>query len=210
MPVLNATEVKYGIPTDLLARLAYEESRFRADIISGAVKSFAGAVGIIQLLPEYFYGAGIDPTRDIDIAGKYLSKLDSQFHDWQVALAAYNWGPGNVDKCMRQDRLLSSMPLETQPTASIQFHTPPGIGWRLHMSKIAAEIRTVSPVRERRSGLHVRGDASGGGRGRQQAIGAGGSIRKNRGSQPCARPHRLPLAYCRSSREGTGVPLKFI
>lgn len=90
MPVLNATEVKYGIPTDLLARLAYEESRFRADIISGAVKSFAGAVGIIQLLPEYFYGAGIDPARDIDIAGKYLSKLDSQFHDWQVALAAYN------------------------------------------------------------------------------------------------------------------------
>ncbi len=54
------------------------------------------------------------------------------------------------------------MPLETQPTASIQFHTPPGSGWRLHMSKIAAEIRTVSPVRERRSGLHVRGDASGG------------------------------------------------
>jgi hypothetical protein len=36
---------------------------------------------------------------------------------------------------------------QAQPTASIQFHTPPGIGWRLHMSKIAAEIRTVLPVR---------------------------------------------------------------
>jgi hypothetical protein len=36
---------------------------------------------------------------------------------------------------------------QAQPTASIQFHIPPGIGWRLHMSKIAAEIRTVSPVR---------------------------------------------------------------
>ena len=34
-----------------------------------------------------------------------------------------------------------------QPTASIQFHAPPGIGWRLHMSKIAAEIRTALPVR---------------------------------------------------------------
>jgi len=31
--------------------------------------------------------------------------------------------------------------------ASIPFHTAPGIGWRLHMSKIAAEIRTVLPVR---------------------------------------------------------------
>jgi hypothetical protein len=31
--------------------------------------------------------------------------------------------------------------------ASIPFHTAPGIGWRLHMSKIAATIRTVLPVR---------------------------------------------------------------
>jgi hypothetical protein len=31
--------------------------------------------------------------------------------------------------------------------ASIPFRTAPGIGWRLHMSKIAAKIRTVLPVR---------------------------------------------------------------
>ena len=32
-----------------------------------------------------------------------------------------------------------------QLSASIYFHTPPGIGWRLHISKVAAEIRVASP-----------------------------------------------------------------
>jgi hypothetical protein len=32
-----------------------------------------------------------------------------------------------------------------QLSASIYFHTPPGIGWRLHISKLAAEIRVGSP-----------------------------------------------------------------
>jgi hypothetical protein len=32
-----------------------------------------------------------------------------------------------------------------QLSASIYFHTPPGIGWRLHISKIASEIRVASP-----------------------------------------------------------------
>jgi hypothetical protein len=33
--------------------------------------------------------------------------------------------------------------------ASIPFHKVPGIGWRLHMSKIAAKVRTAVPVRAR-------------------------------------------------------------
>jgi hypothetical protein len=32
-----------------------------------------------------------------------------------------------------------------QLSASIYFHTPPGIGWRLHISKLAAEMRVASP-----------------------------------------------------------------
>jgi hypothetical protein len=32
-----------------------------------------------------------------------------------------------------------------QLSASIYFHAPPGIGWRLHISKVAAEIRVASP-----------------------------------------------------------------
>jgi hypothetical protein len=45
--------------------------------------------------------------------------------------------------------------------AFIYFHTPPGIGWRLHISKVAAEIRVVAPSaisRRFRGGVKARTD----------------------------------------------------
>ena len=54
VPVLNAAEQQFGIPTDLLARVAYQESRFREDIIRGTKASGAGALGMMQLMPQYF------------------------------------------------------------------------------------------------------------------------------------------------------------
>lgn len=113
VPILNAAEDKHAIPTDLLARIAYQESHFRRDIIDGTTKSSAGAVGIMQLLPQFFPGAGANPVADIETAGKYLEQLHSRFHDWQVALAAYNWGPGNIDKFVRDGGTLASLPKET-------------------------------------------------------------------------------------------------
>jgi soluble lytic murein transglycosylase-like protein len=117
VPVLNATEDKYAIPTDLLARVAYQESRFREDIISGATTSSAGCVGIMQLNPEYFPDAGKDPKADINSAGQLLQSLYGRFNDWQVALAAYNWGGGNEHHQWMADGrkyLLADCPPETQ------------------------------------------------------------------------------------------------
>jgi soluble lytic murein transglycosylase-like protein len=117
IPVLNATEDKYAIPTDLLARVAYQESRFRPDIISGATCSAAGCVGIMQLNPEYYPNAGKDPKADIDQAGQLLESLHQRFSDWQVALAAYNWGGGNVHHQWVSDGskyVLTDLPQETQ------------------------------------------------------------------------------------------------
>jgi hypothetical protein len=48
-----------------------------------------------------------------------------------------------------------------QLSASLYFHTPPGIGWRLHISKIAAEFRIASPSpisRRLRIGHKARAD----------------------------------------------------
>lgn len=117
MPTLNATEVKYGIPHDLLGRIAYQESHFRPDIISGATRSAAGAVGIMQLLPQYFPGAGDNPANDIERAGQFLGSLYRRFGDWQVAVAAYNWGGGNVHHEFTVDAdtyVLADMPKETR------------------------------------------------------------------------------------------------
>jgi soluble lytic murein transglycosylase-like protein len=115
MPVLNAAEVKYGIPQNLLARVAFQESSFRRSVIDGTTKSDAGAVGIMQLLPQFFPDAGVDPAADIDTAARYLANLQRVFQgDWQLALAAYNWGPSNVQKCLSNQSTLSAMPTETQ------------------------------------------------------------------------------------------------
>jgi soluble lytic murein transglycosylase-like protein len=111
VPYFNQVEAQLGIPTNLLARIGYQESHFREDIISGAVTSSAGAIGIMQLMPQYFPGAGQNPQTDIATAGQYLESLYTQFGDWQVAVAAYNDGPGNMNAILNGTK---TMPLETQ------------------------------------------------------------------------------------------------
>lgn len=99
LPILYAAEDRYGIPRDLLARQAYQESRFREDIISGRTVSSAGAVGIMQIVPKWH--PGVDPLNvpeAVDYAAKFLAGLKRQFGSWSLALAAYNAGPGNVTK----------------------------------------------------------------------------------------------------------------
>lgn len=99
LPALHAAELKYGIPTDLLARLAYQESRFRDDIVSGSVASGAGAQGLMQIVPKWHPSVNpLNVTASIDYAARYLLQLRQQFGSWTLALAAYNAGPGNVQK----------------------------------------------------------------------------------------------------------------
>jgi soluble lytic murein transglycosylase-like protein len=110
-PTFAVVESNNGIPTNLLYRIGYQESHFRSDIIDGSTVSPAGAVGIMQLMPQFFPGAGQDPQADIATAGAYLAKLYGEFNDWQLATAAYNDGPGNINSYLAGSKTL---PLETQ------------------------------------------------------------------------------------------------
>lgn len=105
VPVLNATEQQFNIPTDLLARVAYQESRFRDDIIRGTTASGAGALGMMQLMPQFFPVVNAprpytdtDVQNQINAAATQLNSLYNRYGDWSLALAAYNAGAGNVDK----------------------------------------------------------------------------------------------------------------
>lgn len=101
-----------GIPQSLLGRLLYQESRFRPEIIDGRVKSPAGAVGIAQFMPATARDEGVNPLNPDEAiagAGRYLAKLRAQVASWDEALAAYNWGIGNVKR-----RGLAAAPTETQ------------------------------------------------------------------------------------------------
>lgn len=109
---IAAAEVNHGLPDQMLARLLWQECRYKPSIISGAVRSPAGALGIAQFMPATAKEMGIDPLDPfaaIDAAARYLRSLYRKTGDWQKALAAYNWGIGNV-----QRKGLANAPTETK------------------------------------------------------------------------------------------------
>lgn len=106
-------EQENGLPAQMLARLLWQECRYRPAIIDGRVRSPAGALGIAQFMPATAREMGIDPLNPfeaIPAAARYLAGLyRATGKDWRKALAAYNWGIGNV-----QRKGLAAAPLETR------------------------------------------------------------------------------------------------
>lgn len=102
----EAALAKYDLPLEL-KYLSVIESGLRPQ-----VKSPAGALGLWQ----FMYGTGkmyglkensylderMDPVKETDAACRYLKKLFGIYNDWNLALAAYNAGPGNVNKAIRR------------------------------------------------------------------------------------------------------------
>ena len=91
------------------------ELKYLAVIESGLrpqVKSRAGALGLWQFMyaTGRMYGLNqnsyiderMDPELATEAACRYLKKLYSIYNDWNLALAAYNAGPGNVNKAIRR------------------------------------------------------------------------------------------------------------
>lgn len=111
LPALAAAEDAFAIPTYLLARLAYQESRWRDDIVSGEYKSAADCVGLMQLNPRFFPDAGQDWRADVVTAARELARLYGVFHSWRLAVMAYDWGQGNVQKYLSGE--ITALPKET-------------------------------------------------------------------------------------------------
>ncbi|MCW2537695.1 MAG: Lytic murein transglycosylase [Modestobacter sp.] len=87
---------KHGVSPALLAAVAKTESNFNSSAVSPA-----GARGLMQFMPATAAGLGVDagnPASAIDGAARYLSSLTEQFGSTDLALAAYNSGPGTVQR----------------------------------------------------------------------------------------------------------------
>ena len=98
-----------GVDPDLAVRVAKQESGFRQDATSRA-----GARGIMQLMPDTAKELGIDlndPMQNIRGGVRYLGQQQRAFGSPDLALAAYNAGPGRVREHLRTGRAL---PQETQ------------------------------------------------------------------------------------------------
>ena len=98
-PYLNmarSAAAKHGIPEDLFLRLIQQESGWNAN-----ARSHKGALGLAQLMPATARGLGVDPydiAQNLDGGARYLRTQYETFGTWRLALAAYNAGPGAVQK----------------------------------------------------------------------------------------------------------------
>jgi soluble lytic murein transglycosylase-like protein len=99
--IINAATT-YEVPERILAWLLWKESRYNRAVITGARRSRVGAMGIAQFMPATAReelgseAAALDPEVAIPGAARYLARLYDATGSWSEALAAYNWGIGNV------------------------------------------------------------------------------------------------------------------
>ncbi|MDP5184321.1 transglycosylase SLT domain-containing protein [Blastococcus sp. BMG 814] len=87
---------RHGVDASLLAAVAQQESGFDTAAVSPA-----GAQGLMQFMPATAKGLGVnafDPSSAVDGAARYLGSLTRQFGSTELALAAYNAGPGTVSR----------------------------------------------------------------------------------------------------------------
>ena len=104
--LFESTLDSYNMPLEL-KYLAVIESGLRPQ-----VRSRAGAMGLWQfmyatgkmygLTENSYIDERMDPVKSTDAACRYLKRLHEMYDDWNMALAAYNAGPGNVNKAIRR------------------------------------------------------------------------------------------------------------
>lgn len=106
MPIFIEALERNGMPLELRYLPVIESA-----LVPNAV-SRAGAAGLWQFMPGTASGLGLevnslidqrrDPYLASEAAAKYLKQLYNTYNDWSLAIAAYNCGPGNVNKALRR------------------------------------------------------------------------------------------------------------
>ncbi len=96
LEVAKAAARKHGVPEDLFLRLVQQESGWNPVAVSTK-----GATGLAQLMPGTAETLGVDindPEANLDGGARYLRMMYDTFGTWELALAAYNAGPGAVEE----------------------------------------------------------------------------------------------------------------
>jgi len=96
--LISRASRRYGVDEGLIKAVIHAESNFKPTAVSSA-----GARGLMQLMPATAAGLGVtdsfNPEQNVMAGTRFLKDLLTRYGgDVDKALAAYNWGPGNVDR----------------------------------------------------------------------------------------------------------------
>jgi hypothetical protein len=106
---------KVGLDPNVMLHALYKETGNLKD--PATAKSKAGAYGPMQLMAGTAKDLGVDrtdPMQNIYGGALYLKQQMDKYQDPQLALAAYNAGPGRVDKALKSELGIAALPRETQ------------------------------------------------------------------------------------------------
>ncbi len=105
---------EYGLDPELFVKQLAAESNFNPKAVGPATR-FGNAKGIAQFLDSTAKQYGVnqfDPVSSIEGAARYMADLTKQFGDQIKAMAAYNWGPGNLQNHLKDPKSYP-LPAET-------------------------------------------------------------------------------------------------
>jgi hypothetical protein len=113
--MVAAEAERIGLDPNIAVHALYKETGNLKNPESA--RSRAGALGVMQLMPKTAKELGVDPLNpEENIRGgvMYLKKMYDKYQDPTLALAAYNAGPGRVDKALKSGQGIAALPRETQ------------------------------------------------------------------------------------------------
>jgi hypothetical protein len=98
--LVNTAAQANGLPVEFFARLIWQESKFRSDVVGPRTRSGARAQGIAQFMPRTARERRLldpfDPVQAVPKSAEFLRELRDQFGNLGLAAAAYNAGPQRV------------------------------------------------------------------------------------------------------------------
>jgi membrane-bound lytic murein transglycosylase D len=104
-PMIQRILAEEGVPQDLIYQ-AVAESGFQPQAMNGR----SGAGGMWQFMPFGTYGLArngwyderFDPEKSTRAYARYMKSIYNQLGDWYLAMAGYDWGPGNVQRAVQR------------------------------------------------------------------------------------------------------------